>query len=218
MPFCCCGRSPGEEPNPDLEVPFHEEADQSHTIRGCDPEPIAAEARCRKRSRCNAELTAFGSSEYAKACSAAFGDSLRRSISRQKPIFIPCSPNWRNGQLIHSARDISDGGIAVALAQAAFGHNIGASGRAGAVADGPSALRPLRGARLDRHRQRRAEPGRSQLRNWPDHFGYHAARIGTTGGDRLEISVYGDAVYFRATWRKFENPGLNLWKRPSMAR
>ena len=44
---------------------------------------------------------------------------------------------------MRSARDISDGGIAVALAQAAFPQRNRRHRRAGSVADGASALRPL---------------------------------------------------------------------------
>ena len=39
-----------------------------------------------------------------------------------------------------------------------------------------------------------AEPSQiGAIEELADQFGFHSARIGTTGGDRLNISVYGDA-------------------------
>jgi phosphoribosylformylglycinamidine synthase len=38
-----------------------------------------------------------------------------------------------------------------------------------------------------------------------DHFGFNAARIGTTGGDRLEISVYKD-VFVSAELTELRRP------------
>ena len=63
-------------------------------------------------------------------------------------------------KLIHSARDISDGGIAVALAQAAFAKGIGATVEQEQSLDGPSALRLVCRAGLDRARERRAQSNR----------------------------------------------------------
>lgn len=92
------------------------------------------------------------------------------------------------GNLIYSARDIADGGIAVALAQAAFPLSIGAS-----VEQDPSLLaHPLFGLF--------AEPASTILATaHPDNIAdiearaternFFVARIGTTGGSRLEISV-----------------------------
>ena len=62
-----------------------------------------------------------------KSFSAASGASRRRSISTPKPICTICWPCSPSASCIHSARDISDGGIAVALAQAAFPQGIGAT-------------------------------------------------------------------------------------------
>ena len=96
---------------------------------------------------------------------------------------------WR--KLIHSARDISDGGIAVALAQAAFTKGIGAT-----VEQEQSLLvHPLFGLF--------AEPASTMIvstdpRNLPrsttmaGQYNFFSARIGTTGGSRLEISVDGE--------------------------
>ena len=96
---------------------------------------------------------------------------------------------WR--KLIRSARDISDGGIAVALAQAAFTKGIGAT-----VEQDPSLLaHPLFGLF--------AEPAStvivttdpenlSEIDAMASQNNFFSARIGTTGGNRLEILVDGE--------------------------
>src|SRR5208283_5974873 len=93
---------------------------------------------------------------------------------------------WR--KLIHSACDISDGGLAVALAQAAFAKNIGAT-----VDQDPSLLaHPLFGLF--------AEPASTvvlttthenlaKIEKLAAEYKFLAARIGTTGGNKLAISV-----------------------------
>jgi phosphoribosylformylglycinamidine synthase subunit PurL len=46
----------------------------------------------------------------------------------------------------------------------------------------------------------------SEIEEIADHFNFNVARIGTTGGDRLEIAVYGDTFIsapvaeLRALW------------------
>ena len=62
-----------------------------------------------------------------RSFSVAYGASLRRSISKPKPICTPCCSALADRQPLRSARDISDGGIAVALAQASFPAFIGAT-------------------------------------------------------------------------------------------
>ena len=48
----------------------------------------------------------------------------------------------------------------------------------------------------------------SEIAKIADHFNFNIARIGTTGGDRLEIAVYGDkfisasVVELREPWSK----------------
>jgi hypothetical protein len=51
---------------------------------------------------------------------AALGHNRRRSILKPKPSCTLCSLFWPTAVCFVSARDISDGGIAVSLAQAAF--------------------------------------------------------------------------------------------------
>src|SRR5208283_699582 len=110
---------------------------------------------------------------------------------------------WR--KLIHSACDISDGGLAVALAQAAFANNIGVT-----VEQDPSLLaHPLFGLF--------AEPAStiivtadhknlSEIDAMAGEYNFFSARIGVTGGHRLEILVDGESFIsapleeLRAPW------------------
>jgi phosphoribosylformylglycinamidine synthase len=92
--------------------------------------------------------------------------------------------------LVYSARDISDGGISVALAQAAFPLSIGVT------VDQEQSLmaHPLFGlfsepastVLLSAH-----PDSVSEIETLAGEYSFFAARIGTTGGNRLEISVDG---------------------------
>ena len=93
-----------------------------------------------------------------------------------------------DSRLIVSASDISDGGIAVSIAQAAFPHSIGAT----VDQDQSLLVHPLFGLF--------AEPATtmivtthtsriSEIEKLAGEHNFMAARIGTTGGQRLEITV-----------------------------
>jgi phosphoribosylformylglycinamidine synthase len=90
--------------------------------------------------------------------------------------------------MVHSARDISDGGIAVSVAQAAFAHSIGAT-----VEQDPSLMiYPLFGLFAEPATTMlvTANPDNvSKIEGLADEYSFFAARIGTTGGHRLEITV-----------------------------
>ena len=96
---------------------------------------------------------------------------------------------WR--KLIHSARDISDGGIAVALAQAAFAKGIGVT-----VEQDPSLLaHPLFGLFAEPASTLivTADPSNlAEIDAMASQYNFFSARIGTTGGNRLEILVDGE--------------------------
>ena len=67
----------------------------------------------------------FGSSEYArKILSALWGTPPSLDLQVESGLHR-CLAALAERSLIHSARDISDGGIAVALAEGSFGHGIG---------------------------------------------------------------------------------------------
>ena len=98
-----------------------------------------------------------------------------------------------NRKLLRSARDLSDGGIAVALAQAAFPKGIGAT-----FEQEPSLMvHPLFGLFAEPASTMlvSTDPGNaSKVVDLAGEYSFFAARIGTTGGKRLEISVYGDLL------------------------
>jgi phosphoribosylformylglycinamidine synthase len=95
-------------------------------------------------------------------------------------------------KLIRSARDISDGGIAVALAQATFPKGIGAT-----VEQEQSLMaHPLFGLFAEPASTVlvTTHPGNlSKIEELAGEYSFLAARIGTTGGERLEISVDGES-------------------------
>jgi len=137
------------------------------------------------------DLTAFGSSEFAKVVlGSLWGTPPPLDLDAEASLHKLLAA-LAERKLLSSAQDISDGGIAVALAQAAFPHGIGAT-----VEQDPSLLvHPLFGLF--------AEPASTVLittdpsnlatiEKQAGKHGYLAARIGTTGGHRLEISVDGE--------------------------
>jgi phosphoribosylformylglycinamidine synthase len=190
----------GEAPDPNLEVPAHPNSveGQSSLVPGVfgdaafviledteqnieAPEKAVAEAV--------SEITVFGSSEFAKVvlgglwgqpppldlCAEADLQSLLEVLAER--------------ELLHSARGITDGGIAVALAQASFPNKIGAK----VEQEQSLMVHPLFGffAEPATTMLLSAHPSQfSAIEELATEFSFIAARIGTTGGDRLEISVY----------------------------
>jgi phosphoribosylformylglycinamidine synthase II len=185
----------GEEPNPDLKAPFTPEPTDatSSTAPGFmgDEPVIVTEDAPRTDPMSAPELAAFGSSEYAKVV-------LGGLWGTPPPIDLEAEADLHtllqilsDRQLVTSARDLSDGGIAVALAQATFANGIGAR------VDQEQSLmvHPLFGLFAEPASTVFVTTEPSQLRaieELADEYGFFAARIGTTGGDRLEIAVYGD--------------------------
>jgi phosphoribosylformylglycinamidine synthase subunit PurL len=182
----------GEEPKPDLKVPFRPEPMRYYPVEAQaepvpDADPEAPEATAAQN------MFVFGSSEFAKAVLGELWGTppmldLDAEADLQKLLTV-----LARKKLIRSARDISDGGIATALAQATFERGIGAK------VDQESSLmtHPLFGLF--------AEPAStvlittvheniSGIEKLATEFSYVCARIGTTGGNRLEISVYGDVL------------------------
>jgi phosphoribosylformylglycinamidine synthase len=176
-------------PDPNLTVPFTPEPmryypveTQAEPVPDRDPEEPESE---------NAELSAFGSSEYAKAVLGELWGTpppidLEAEADLHRLLQVLAARN-----LLHSARDLSDGGIAVALAQAAFRNSIGAT----VEQEKALMVHPLFGLF--------AEPAstiivtadpkhQAAIEELAEESSFFAAHIGTTGGDRLEISVYGD--------------------------
>jgi phosphoribosylformylglycinamidine synthase len=181
----------GEEPNPDLHVPMHPEpADgQTSLVPGVFGEESSVVPEDAEVAQASAELTVFGSSEYAKVV-------LGGIWGQPPPLDLDAEADLQTllqllaeRELLHSARDISDGGIAVALAQAAFPKGIGAT-----VEQEQSLMEhPLFGlfAEPASNLLLTADPSRiDAIEELAAKYSFYVARIGTTGGDRLEISVY----------------------------
>jgi phosphoribosylformylglycinamidine synthase len=195
----------GETPDPNLKVPFEQES-INHNIVG-HPEPLAHEGDAEAAVEAGTELTAFGSSEYAKVVlGGIWGQPPPLDLEAEADLHTLLA-ELAERQVIHSARDLSDGGVAVALAQAGFSNGIGA-----AVDQQESLMvHPLFGLFAEPASTilLSADPSQiSTIEELADNFSFNAARIGTTGGDRLEIKVYGDTFIsasvaeLRNTWAK----------------
>jgi phosphoribosylformylglycinamidine synthase len=139
----------------------------------------------------DADLIAFGSSEFAKVVlGGLWGTPPALDLDAEASLHQLLAELAEEG-LLRSARDISDGGIAVALAQATFPRSIGAT-----VEQEPSLMvHPLFGLF--------AEPAStvlvttdpsniSEIERLAGNYNFLVARIGATGGARLEITVDGE--------------------------
>jgi len=199
---------PAEIPDPDREVPAHSEATDASSstvpgVMGDEPVLVSEEAPI-TAELAPAENAVFGSSEYAKVVlGSLWGAPPPLDLAAEADLHVLLGL-LADRQLIHSARDISDGGIAVALAQSAFPNGIGA-----AVEQEQSLMvHPLFGLF--------AEPASTvfvtadaghigAIEQLAGEYGYNAARIGTTGGDRLNLSVYGN-TFISATVDELRRP------------
>jgi len=184
----------GEEPDPDLHVPFHPDqvesnADPLAPALGGDTAQIHPEETGETEVAASAELRAFGSSEYAKVVlGGIWGQPPPLDLDAEADLHTLLGV-LAERELIRSANDVSDGGIAVALAQAGFPQGIGA-----AVEQEQSLMiHPLFGLFAEPASTMLVTTHPSQvaeIEDLADQYGYFAARIGATGGDHLEISVY----------------------------
>jgi phosphoribosylformylglycinamidine synthase len=183
----------GQEPDPNFHVPLHPEQVES------SPDPLAPafadqavihpEDDAETEASASAELRVFGSSEYAHAV-------LGTTWGQPPPLDLDAEADLHtllgvlaDQQLLRSARHISDGGIAVALAQAAFPLAIGAM----VEQDQSLMAHPLFGLFAEPASTMivTTEPNQVEaIEELADEYGYFVARIGVTGGDRLEINVY----------------------------
>jgi phosphoribosylformylglycinamidine synthase II len=182
----------GEEPNPELKVPLNPPPISQYPLPALEREPRDREQPDASDTEVAANLAAFGSSEFAKVIiGSLWGTPPALDLGAEADLHkLLAELAWQ--KLISSARDISDGGIAVALAQGTFEKGIGAK-----VEQDPSLLaHPLFGLF--------AEPAStilvtthpsnvSVIGKLASEHNFLSARIGTTGGSRLEISVDGDS-------------------------
>jgi phosphoribosylformylglycinamidine synthase len=134
------------------------------------------------------DLAAFGASEYAKVVlGGIWGQPPPLDLDAEADLHVLLQALAAR-KLLRSARDISDGGIAVALAQAGFPKGIGAT----VEQEQSLMVHPLFGLF--------AEPAStvlvtanpdniSKIEALASEYSFFVARIGTTGGSLLEISV-----------------------------
>ncbi|MGC9158960.1 MAG: phosphoribosylformylglycinamidine synthase subunit PurL [Terracidiphilus sp.] len=182
----------GEEPNPDLEVPvnnddLHWQIPEREVTP--DSEVLVPEDAAETEASATAELAAFGSSEYARVVlGGIWGTPPPLDLGAEADLHTLLQALAAQG-LLRSARDISDGGIAVALAQSAFPLGIGAS----IEQEQSLMVHPLFGLFAEPASTMLVSAHPSQaaaIENLAGEYGFFAARIGMTGGERLEISVY----------------------------
>jgi hypothetical protein len=201
----------GQKPDPQLKVPAHPAPNDSTSsfvpgVMGDEPVVVPEDALVPEESA-SAELRAFGSSEYAKAVLNAFwGMPPALDLDAEGDLHTMLL-QMANRELMRSARDISDGGIAVALAQGSFANNIGAR----VEQEQALMVHPLFGLFAEPASSVliSADPHRvSEIEDLANHFNFNFAKIGTTGGDRLEISVYGD-VFISAPLSELREPWAN---------
>jgi phosphoribosylformylglycinamidine synthase len=181
----------GETPDPNLPVPLdNRNLHWQVPIREITPEDaiVVQEDETATSASTAAELSVLGSSEYAKAVlGGVWGQPPPLDLEAEADLHTLLAA-LAYSKLIYSARDISDGGIAVALAQAAFPLSIGA-----AVDQEQSLMvHPLFGLFAEQASTVvvTAHPGSvSDIETLANEYDFFAARIGTTGGSKLEISV-----------------------------
>ena len=178
----------GQAPNPNLQVPLEPPPISQYPLPAIEE---AAEPRAipdATEEEANEELIAFGSSEFAKAVlGKLWGKPPDLDLDAEADLHTLLR-GLADRKLIRSARDISDGGIAVLLAQAAFAKGIGAK-----VDQDQSLLaHPLFGLFAEPASTvvvTAAENHIGAIGRLAGDYNFLVARIGTTGGDRLEISV-----------------------------
>jgi phosphoribosylformylglycinamidine synthase subunit PurL len=190
----------GEDPDPNLKVPAHPETMEGQSspvpgIMGEQPFAILDEAGQLSSGveptldEEIPEIVAFGSSEFAKTVlGGIWGQPPPLNLCAEADLQSLLSV-LADRQLIRSARCISDGGIAVALAQAAFPQGIGAK----VEQDESLMTHPLFGLFAEPATTMilSAHPSQlSEIEKLATEYAFLTARIGVTGGDRLEISVY----------------------------
>jgi phosphoribosylformylglycinamidine (FGAM) synthase-like enzyme len=179
-----------ETPEPNLAVPpphGHTSGHESSApgVLGDEAEVIPETFDEEERTE---EQAAFGSSEYAKTIlGGVWGKPPALDLAAEAELHRLLAVLAARG-LVHSARDISDGGIAVALAQSAFPNGIGCA----VEQDESLQVHPLFGLFAEPASTVfvTAAPGDvAEIERVAGEHNFNAARIGATGGNRLQIAV-----------------------------
>ncbi len=181
----------GEQPDPNLsvpvdnrslhwQVPIREVTPEDNVVVPDDPTVTPAKA--------TADLAVLGSSEYAKVVlGGVWGQPPPLDLDAEADLHTLLGVLTER-RLLLSARDISDGGIAVALAQAGFPLSIGAS----VDQDESLMAHPLFGLFAEPASTVLATTDAAHIEEIEDlasNYSFNVARIGTTGGPKLEIRV-----------------------------
>jgi phosphoribosylformylglycinamidine synthase len=178
----------GKDPDPSLDVPFHPEPMKYYPVEIEANEPVVHEDPDAPEETATTDLAAFGASEFAKVVlGGIWGQPPPLDLDAEADLQVLLQALAAR-KLLRSASDISDGGIAVALAQAGFPKGIGAK----VEQEQSLMVHPLFGLF--------AEPAStvlvtahheniSKIEALASEFSFFAVRIGSTGGSRLEISV-----------------------------
>ncbi|MGB8260066.1 MAG: phosphoribosylformylglycinamidine synthase subunit PurL [Terracidiphilus sp.] len=181
------------QPEPELAVPVTPPAISQFPLPALEGHSVPPEIPEAPESETRLELGVFGSSEYAKTIlGGIWGQPPPLDLEAEADLHSLLQALARK-RLVTSARDIGDGGIAVALAQAAFPAGIGAT-----IEQEPSLMaHPLFGLFAEPASTVlvTTDPTRvAEIEKLASGHRFIAARIGTTGGRRLEVSVYGDTL------------------------
>jgi phosphoribosylformylglycinamidine synthase len=181
----------GEEPDPNLRVPLdNRNLHWQVPLREitADDAIVVPEDETETAVTAAAELSVLGSSEFAKAVlGGVWGQPPPLDLDAEADLHTLLAV-LADRRLLRSARDISDGGIAVALAQAAFPLSIGAT----VEQEQSLMVHPLFGlfAEPSSTLLITADPEKvSDIETLAGEYSFFVARIGTTGGPKLEISV-----------------------------
>jgi len=178
----------GDEPDPELKVPINPPPISQYPLPVLEREPRAREEADATDAEAAANLAAFGSSEFAKVLlDSLWGTPPPLDLDAEADLHSLLQ-GLADRKLVRSACDVSDGGIAVALAQAGFPRNIAAT-----VDQEPSLLaHPLFGLFAEPASTvivSTATENISAIEKLAGKFNFLAARIGTTGGKTFQINV-----------------------------
>jgi len=154
-------------------------------------------------------LKEFGSSEYAKCFLNALWGTPPALLLAAEAALHKCLAKLTDEKLLHSARDISDGAIAVALAEGCFAHQIGVRVE---MPDGVLSY-PLTYAVFGEHASEVliscAPESLEKIKDIVGDFGsITLLNLGLTIADQVEINVNGQQVISESTENLFES-----WRR-----
>ena len=178
----------GETPDPNLKVPLNPPPISQYPLPDLESGPRPEEEPDATDSEAEENLAAFGSSEFAKALlGSLWGAPPLLDLDAEARLHTLLQA-LAKAKLIRSARDISDGGIAVCLAHAAFPLMIGAT-----IEQDPCLLaHPLFGLFAEPASTvilTAAHQNLSRIEKLAGDYNFFVARIGTTGGKKLQINV-----------------------------